>query len=69
MLVRRLKEQAAHNHRSLQGEMMAILEAAVARPQCMSVDQVLAEVRRMGLSTPSESAAIIRQDRDGRERH
>ena len=31
-LARRLKERAARNHRSLQGELMAIIEAAVAEP-------------------------------------
>ena len=31
-LAQRLRERAARNHRSLQGELMAILEDGVARP-------------------------------------
>lgn len=65
-LVRRLKERAARNHRSLQGELMAIVEAAVGEKRRMMPIDVLAEVRRIGLSTPGESAAIVRKTRDGR---
>lgn len=62
-----LRERAARNHRSLQGELMAIVEAAAREPQgTMTISQFRQEVRRLGLSTPSESAAIIREDRDGR---
>jgi plasmid stability protein len=64
-IVERLRRRAARNHRSLQGELMAIIEAAVeAEPS--PVDQVLAQVRKLGLQSPSESAAMIRADRDGR---
>lgn len=65
-VVERLRRRAARNHRSLQGEMMAIIEAAVAAPSPLSPDEVLAEVRRIGLSTPGESAAMIRAGRDAR---
>ena len=65
-LVRRLKERAARNHRSLQGELMAIVEAAVGEKRRMMPEEVLAEVRRIGLSTPGESVAIVRKARDGR---
>lgn len=65
-LVRRLKERAARNHRSLQGELMAIVEAAVGERRRMTPVDVLAEVRRIGLSTPGESVAIVRKARDGR---
>ncbi|MBF0306873.1 MAG: Arc family DNA-binding protein [Alphaproteobacteria bacterium] len=65
-VVRRLKERAAAHHRSLQGELLAILEDAVREPAMLTPDDVLAEVRRMGLVTPSESVAMIRADRDGR---
>ncbi|NYZ16802.1 Arc family DNA-binding protein [Azospirillum sp. RWY-5-1] len=62
-----LRERAARNHRSLQGELMAIVEAAAReRPGTMTIAELRQEVRRLGVSTPSESAAIIREDRDGR---
>ena len=65
-IVKRLKERAERHHRSLQGELMAILEEAVGTPRPLTTDDVLAEVRRMGLSTPREATAIVREDRDGR---
>ena len=65
-IVKRLKERAERHHRSLQGELMAILEEAVGTPRPLTPDDVLAEVRRLGLSTPREAVAILRKDRDGR---
>lgn len=65
-LVNRLRSRAERHHRSLQGELMAILEDAVRAPRPVSVDDVLAEVRRLGLSTPAEAADMVREDRDGR---
>ena len=66
-VVERLRRRAERNHRSLQGELMAIIEAASRedRPTKTPMD-VLAEVRLMGLSTPAEAAAIVRADRDNR---
>jgi plasmid stability protein len=61
----RLKERAARNHRSLQGELLAILSDA---GQVTTVAELASLVRRLGLKTPSESAAMIREDRDGRRR-
>jgi antitoxin FitA len=60
-LADRLKKRAAENHRSLQGELRAILDAA---GHTLSVTQIAALVKRIGLKTPSESAEIIRADRD-----
>ena len=65
-LVVRLKERAAKNHRSLQCEMLAIIEEAVREPTTLTPRDVLAEVRRLGLRTPAEAVAIIRAHRDGR---
>jgi antitoxin FitA len=65
-MVKRLKERAERHHRSLQGELVAILEEAVGASRPLTSDDVLTEVRRLGLSTPSEAAAIVREDRDGR---
>lgn len=65
-MVKRLKERAERHHRSLQGELIAILEEAVRTPRPLTPEEVIAEVRRMGLSTPREAAVMVRQDRDGR---
>lgn len=64
-LARQLKARAERHHRSLQGEMMAILEAAVREPEPLTPQQVLARVRQMGLNSPAEAAAMVREDRDG----
>lgn len=62
-LVALLKERAAKNHRSLQGELMVILEEAVRPARAMSIDDVASAVRRLDLVTPAESATMIRDDR------
>lgn len=63
-LVRRLKLRAERNHRSLQGELMAIVEAATRETPRMTPREVFDEVRKLGLRTPDESVAIVRADRD-----
>ncbi len=65
-LADRLRKRAASHHRSLQGELMAILEEA-AQPT-ITIDELAEKVRALGLRTPSESVAMIRADRDGRRR-
>ena len=64
-LATRLRDRAARNHRSLQGELLAILTEAAA---VTTVADLAALVKRLGLRTPSESAAMIREDRDARSR-
>ena len=64
-LAKRLRERAARNHRSLQGELLAILTEAGT---VTSVSDLAALVKRLGLKMPSESAAMIRADRDARRR-
>lgn len=65
-VVQRLRQRAERHHRSLQGELMAIIEAAAREDQAATPAEVLAEVRRLGLRTPGEAADLIRADRDGR---
>jgi len=65
-VVERLKARAKRHHRSLQGELLAIVEDAVREDRPWTVDEVLAEVRRLGVSTPDEATAMIRADRDSR---
>jgi antitoxin FitA len=62
----RLRRRAARNRRSLQGELRAIVEAAAREEETTSPHAVLVEVRRLGLTTPEEAAAILRADRDRR---
>ncbi len=65
-IVQRLRERAERHHRSLQGELLAIIEAAVQEDGPATPADILAEVRRSGVRTPSEAVAIVRADRDGR---
>jgi antitoxin FitA len=64
-VVVRLRERAKRNHRSLQGELLAIIEEAAA-PRGKTFAEVAAEIKKLGLRSASDSAAIIRADRDGR---
>lgn len=65
-VVARLRLRAERHHRSLQGELLAIIEEAVQSERELSPAELLSEVRRLGLRTPTESAAIVRADRDRR---
>ena len=61
-----LEERARKSRRSLQGELLRILEKAVAEENRLTPGQVLEKVRSLKLKTPAESAAFVRQDRDVR---
>lgn len=65
-LAERLRRRAADAHRSLQGELLAILEEAVKKPAVLTPQEALKRVRFLGLKTPPEAAEMIRQDRLGR---
>ena len=65
-VVQLLRARAERHHRSLQGELMAIIESAVREDRAATPADILAEVRQLGLRTPSEAAAIVRADRDDR---
>jgi plasmid stability protein len=67
-VVQRLRERAARNHRSLQGELLSILESAVSLGRQKDVSEIVAEVRRLGFKAPDDSTAIIRADRDRDDR-
>ena len=64
-VARRLKARATRNHRSLQGELLAILTEA---SRVTTISELGDLVRRLQLHSPSESAAMVREDRDGRRR-
>ncbi len=62
-MLTQLKAQAKKNHRSLQGELMIVLERAVrfTRP---SLEEVHLRITELGLTSGPESVEIIREDRD-----
>ncbi len=62
----RLRARARQNHRSLQGELLSILEEAVEVRNTMTIEKLLERGRERGLSTADESTAWIRQWRDER---
>ncbi len=65
-IVECLRRRAERHHRSLRGELLAIVEEAVREESGLSPRELLAEVRRLGLSISADAAAIIRADRDRR---
>ncbi|MBN1319651.1 MAG: Arc family DNA-binding protein [Thermoleophilia bacterium] len=65
-IVERLRARAGRNHRSLQKELLAIVDAAAFEQNELTVDELVRYVRALGLSTPDESTAWIRELRDGR---
>jgi len=65
-ILKRLRRRAADHHRSLQGELMAIIEQSVLSEEQRTVEEVIARVRRLDLRTPSESTRMIRLDRNAR---
>jgi len=62
--VRRLRERAKANHRSLQGELRALIEEAAGTPRLLTVDEVVAKVKKLGLVRRDEAARLIREGRD-----
>ncbi len=63
--VARLRDLAKANHRSLQGELRALIERATGViPRQLSVDEIAAKVSRLGLKRKNEAARLIREDRD-----
>lgn len=65
-LARALRRRAETNHRSLQGELLAILEAAAAPRGTVTLEEAWRFAREHLPETPTESVAMIREDRDAR---
>ena len=66
-IVETLRQRAARNHRSLQGELMVILKQAATTPARDPGDvarEIIAAWEQLGVSNPSESTRMIREDRD-----
>lgn len=64
-LVERLRRRAAANHRSLQGELMSVLEQTVASDR-LSVEEARAKLRELSFQTSDEATRMVREDRDAR---
>jgi plasmid stability protein len=64
-VVERLRGNAKRHHRSMQGEMLAILEEAVG-PRKLTLEEVRRRVRELGLRTGDDSTRWIREERDAR---
>ena len=65
-VVVRIRERAKRNHRSLQGELLAIIEQAAAESSKITSVQAYETIRALGIRTPAEAVDMIRADRDGR---
>ena len=63
-LVALLKERARRNRRSMQRELLAIIDSAVRQKRHLTADEVLARSRALRLNPQPEAATIIRSDRD-----
>src|ERR1700756_3526234 len=63
-VVMRLRERARRQHRSVQGELLAIIERCARKDQPATPADVLAEVRPLGVATPGEAFSIVRAARD-----
>ena len=60
-----LRVRAKANHRSLQGELLAILEETLT-PRRLTVDEAYQRIKELDFRTGSESTRIVRQERDAR---
>jgi antitoxin FitA len=65
-VLERLRARAERNRRSLQKELLAIVEAAAFEESEITVDELVAYVRDLGLSTPDQATGWIRELRDSR---
>ena len=67
-VVVRLRERAKHNHRSLQGELLAIIEGAsiLEGADGPSLAGIHERAKALGVSTGDEAVSMIRAERDAR---
>lgn len=59
----RLRERAKANHRSLQGELKALI-LATGTPRRLSIDEIVARVSGLNLTPRDEAQRLVREDRD-----
>lgn len=63
-LAERLRRRAAAHGCSIEEEALAILKAELTKKRPVTFTEFHEKVKAMGLRSPSESAAMIREDRD-----
>ena len=64
-LAEELRQQAARHHRSVQGELLHILESAL-RPQPFRAGALWRQLEALEFKTAATAAGAIRRDRDRR---
>lgn len=62
----RLRKRAARHHRSLQGELLTIVNEAATATPLLSPREVLARARALRVAGGPSSARIVRAARDAR---
>ena len=65
-VVGRLRERAKRNRRSLQGELLDVVERAAQDPPVLSAREVYARIKKLKLPKGPRSVDIIRRMRDAR---
>jgi plasmid stability protein len=65
-VVERLRARAARNRRSLQGELLDLIERAADEVPTISAREVYDRIRKLNLPAGERSADIIREMRDVR---
>ena len=65
-LAKRLRRRAEINHRSVQGELLTILEDALGSNGILTLAEAHKRIQKLGFHTPDEATAMIRADRDAR---
>ena len=65
-VVKRLRQRAARNRRSLQGELLDLIERAVDEVPTISAREVFDRIRKLNLPVGESSLDIIRDTRDAR---
>jgi len=63
-IVAKLRRRAIAHHRSLQGELRALIDEATGTPRRLGIDEIVARVRGLNLTRRDEAARLIREDRD-----
>ncbi len=65
-LVKRLRERAESHRRSMQGELIAILEQNLGTSGKLSLSEFRKELDKLDFQTGDDSTRWIREDRDAR---
>jgi len=67
-LAEALRRRAAEHNRSLEEEVVGILQASVAEQRTLTFTDFVAEARAQGAGSPAEAAGMVREDRDAGHR-